>query len=126
MSLLLDTHAFLWWVTDSSDLSRRAREAIADPGTPVFVSAASAWEISIKRSLGRIDITDQDVANGIAESGFLELAISARHALKAGGLPDHHRDPFDRMLVAQSQVEGLTLITRDRALAAYEVPILPA
>lgn len=121
MSLLLDTHAFLWWIGDDARLSDAARAAIADPDSLVYVSAASAWEISIKRGLGRIDLRDEEFFHGLRESGFTELAITAEHGLAAGALPPHHRDPFDRMLVAQARVEGLRLVTHDRAVETYAV-----
>ncbi len=124
MSLLLDTHVFLWWLEDSPRLGAAARDAIADPGVPVYVSAASAWEISIKRVRGRIDLSDEGFALGMREGGFSELPMTAMHGLAAGTLPDHHRDPFDRMLVAQAQTEGLRLVTHDKMLEPYSVDIL--
>jgi PIN domain nuclease of toxin-antitoxin system len=84
------------------------------------VSAASAWEISIKRALGRVDLRDEEFSYGIRESGFAELNVTVEHSLVAGALPPHHRDPFDRMLVAQATVEGLRLVTHDRVITAYD------
>lgn len=124
MSLLLDTHVFLWWIGEPARLTDEAKAAIADPGTLVYVSAASAWEISIKRALGRIDLRDEEFSYGVRESGFAELNVTAEHGLVAGALPPHHRDPFDRMLVAQASVEGLRLVTHDRAIAAYDAELL--
>ncbi len=124
MSLLLDTHVFLWWIGESGRLTQAARDAIADPGAQVYLSAASAWEISIKRALGRIDMRDEEFQYGMRESGFVELPVTSLHGLAAGALPNHHRDPFDRMLVAQAQAEGLRLVTRDRTLEPYGVDIL--
>lgn len=124
MSLLLDTHIFLWWLADAPDLKDKTRRAIANPDIVVFVSAASAWEISIKTALGKINIRPQDVMEGIHDSGFTELPVSVEHGLRAGMLTSHHRDPFDRMLVAQAQEDGLTLVTRDRRIEPYDVPIL--
>jgi PIN domain nuclease of toxin-antitoxin system len=98
--------------------------AIADPGTLVYVSAASAWEISIKRGLNQLDLRDEEFLYGMRESGFTELPVTAAHGLAAGALPPHHRDPFDRMLVAQAASEGMQLVTHDRALAAYSGDIL--
>lgn len=121
MNLLLDTHVFLWWLGEPARLPEEARAAIADSGALVHVSAASAWEISIKRTLGRIDMRDEEFAYGMQESGFAELTITAEHGLAAGALPPHHRDPFDRMLVAQAMTEGLRLVTHDRAIAAYDI-----
>lgn len=120
--LLLDTHVFLWWRADSNRLKRPARRAIAAADI-VFVSAASAWEAAIKAALGRLRIP-ASVESGVADSGFEKLAIAFSHAEIAGALPPHHADPFDRMLVAQARSEGLTLVTHDRRLEPYDVPIL--
>lgn len=119
MNLLLDTHVFLWWLGEPSRLPEEAKAAIADPGTLVHVSAASAWEISIKRRLGRLDLRDEEFTYGMRESGFSELPVTAAHGLAAGTLPPHHRDPIDRMLVAQAASEGMRLVTHDRAIAPY-------
>ena len=124
MNLLLDTHVFLWWIDDAPELGRAARDAIADPEALVLISAASAWEIALKAALGRIRIHPDDVGRGIDESGFTELPVRAEHGLAAGALPPHHRDPFDRMLVAQARHEGLTLVTRDRRIEPYDVKVL--
>jgi len=124
LSLLLDTYVFLRWIGEPAALSDDATAAIADPARLVYVSAASAWEISIKRSLGRIDIRDEEFSYGMRESGFAELTMTAEHGLIAGALPLHHRDPFDRMLVAQALTEGLRLVTHDRAMAPYEADLL--
>lgn len=126
MRLLLDTHAFLWWIDDDEALGSAARAAIDVPTNPVYVSAASAWEIAIKRTKGTLDAPQGDVATWIAQEGFAELEIAVRHGTAAGALPLHHRDPFDRMLVAQAQLEEMTLVTADSGLAAYDVPIIPA
>lgn len=123
MRLLLDTHVFLWWLTDDPRLDADRRRAIADPDALVHVSAATMWEISIKEALGRIDVGD-DFAGEIDRGGFIELPISATHAVAAGRLPHHHGDPFDRMLVAQARQESLTLVSRDAALSAYDVDLL--
>ncbi|MGZ8783647.1 MAG: type II toxin-antitoxin system VapC family toxin, partial [Gaiellaceae bacterium] len=101
------------------------RDVIADPDNAVFVSAATAWEIAIKRAKGTLS-APADVRPAIAESGFFELPIGLGHAAVAGALPVHHRDPFDRMLVAQAKVEALALVTADPVLARYEVEIVPA
>ena len=100
-------------------------EAVASPENAVFVSAATAWGMSIKSALGKLTV-DGDLLQAIDESGFEHLPITLRHAAAAGGLPRHHRDPFDRMLVAQAGAEGLTIVTRDQRLAAYGVPCLAA
>jgi prevent-host-death family protein len=124
MKVLLDTHAFLWWLGDDPKLSPAAREAIRDPDALVHVSAASIWEIAIKLKLGWLDVQDSDCAAEIEANGFVELAISARHAQRAGALPRHHDDPFDRMLIAQAQLEDLVLITHDRRLRRYGTQIV--
>jgi len=122
--LLLDSHAFLWWVTDDPKLGRAARREISNPESLVFVSAASIWEITIKTALGRLELGDEDLVAEISENGFLELSIAARHAERAGGLPRLHEDPFDRMLVAQAMLEGLTCVTRDPVFSKYNVATL--
>lgn len=124
MNLLLDTHVFLWWLADDRRLTASARAAIERDDASVYVSAASAWEISIKAALGKLKPRDLDVPAEIEAGGFLELPIRSRHAQEAGRLPRHHADPFDRMLVAQARVEGLTLVTYDPAIDAYDVPRL--
>ena len=124
MRLLLDAHTFLWWLADDDALAAAARSAIADPDSVVFVSAATIWEIAIKANLGRIDVGDADLIDEIVVNVFVELPITARHARVAGSLPRHHDDPFDRMLVAQAQLEGLTCVTRDAAFARYDVAVL--
>lgn len=120
--LLLDTHVFLWWRSQPARLSDSVRSAIATADL-VFVSTASAWEASIKGSLGRLEIPDTLEA-GVLASGFEKLLITFAHAERAGALPPHHRDPFDRMLVAQAQAEGLTLVTHDGLMEPYDVEIL--
>ncbi|HEV3455802.1 MAG TPA: type II toxin-antitoxin system VapC family toxin [Thermoanaerobaculia bacterium] len=125
MKLLLDSHAFLWWLAGDRKLGAGARQAVADPASIVHVSAATIWELAIKAALGKLDLDGADLVDEIGESDFVELPMTARHALAAAQLPRHHEDPFDRMLIAQAQLEGLTLITKDRALGAYGVPILP-
>lgn len=122
MKLLLDTHVFLWWRSDDRRLKRPAREAIADADV-VFVSAVTAWEAAIKAALGRLRYPDT-IDAGVEDSGFEKLPITLAHAERAARLPHHHADPFDRMLVAQSEIEDLTLVTHDRVLGAYARPIL--
>lgn len=124
MRLLLDTHAYLWWLTDDPRLSEAAREAIGDGGSAVNVSAASVWEIAIKSTLGRLELRGADVVSEIGINGFCELPISAAHAAAAGALPRIHDDPFDRMLVAQSRLDGLVCVTRDVVFSEYQVPVL--
>jgi len=114
--LLLDTHTLLWWLDGDRRLSRRARTAIGDEENAVFVSAASAWELATKARLGKLpgamDVAT-DVAGCLARQGFLELPISVLHAQRAGGLRIDHRDPFDRMLIAQAQMEDLPIVTNE-------------
>ena len=123
--LLLDTHTLLWAIEDNPGLNADARSAIVDPLNDVFVSAASVCEIAIKRSLGRLEAPD-NLGEEVSKAGFIELAVTIRHGELAARLPPHHGDPFDRMLVAQAQAEGLVLVTRDRVLAQYAVNTLTA
>jgi PIN domain nuclease of toxin-antitoxin system len=123
--LLVDTHVLLWWLSSPTQLADTARDAIADAESTVFVSAASAWEIAIKKARGKLR-APSDLEARLDEKGFARLAITVSHALKAGALPPHHADPFDRMLVAQAELEGLTLVTRDPRIAQYGVAVLPA
>ena len=120
MQLLLDTHALIWWLSNDSTISSKAKKAIANPDNIVFVSAASAWEIAIKKSLGKLQAPD-DLNVQIEEKRFTPLAISINHALMIEKLPLHHQDPFDRILIAQAISENLIIITRDRKFKAYEV-----
>ena len=124
MRLLLDTHILLWWLADDPALSKRARTVIGDPESEVFVSAATAWEISIKQAIGKLIFPMDRLAASIAEAGFIPLAIEVPHAILAGALPRHHADPFDRMLVAQANHEGLSLVTADPLIRAYAVAVL--
>lgn len=118
MKLLLDTHLLLWWLADSPSLCAEARESIRAPENPVFVSAASLWEIRLKESLGKLRLPP-DFEEKVAAESFESLPVTAAHAHRVASLPWHHRDPFDRMLVAQAQVEGFTLLTADKTLSAY-------
>jgi PIN domain nuclease of toxin-antitoxin system len=116
--LLLDTHALLWWSMDDAALARVARAAIGDPANEVFVSAASAWEIATKFRLGKLpsaEILALDITSAIANQGFLELPLTIAHAQRAGGLPEPIRDPFDRMLIAQSILEAMPLVSNEAA-----------
>ena len=122
MKLLLDTHAVLWWQAEDRRLPKTARRAIATADV-VWVSAASGWEVAIKTTLGRLRI-DEPFAATVAADDFTELPVTLAHTARLGGLPAHHADPFDRLLVAQALVEGATLVTRDEALGAYGVPVL--
>lgn len=124
MRLLLDTHAFLWAVGAPERLSAKARPMIADERNEVHVSAVSAWEIAVKARLGRLEVADdveRSIPDQIARHAFQPLSIQIRHALKVASLPDHHRDPFDRLLVAQALVEDLVLVTSDSQLRRYPI-----
>ena len=127
MRLLLDTHAFLWSISAPDRLSGRARRAIEDGANDVFLSAASAWEIAIKAGLGRISLPqdpERFVPDQMAQNSIQPLPVQLGHALKVLVLPDLHRDPFDRLLVAQAMAEGLTLVSGDRRLTGYAVKLL--
>jgi PIN domain nuclease of toxin-antitoxin system len=124
MRVLLDTQAFLWWVSGADRLTPRARGVIADPDTEVLVSVASAWEIAIKAAVGRLQLegpADTYVPERIRHHGFTPLAVELDHALRVGKLPRHHGDPFDRLLVAQGQVEDVPIVTADPLLNLYDV-----
>ena len=123
MKLLLDTHAFLWWDANDARLPVSLRSAISSPQNDVFISAATVWEIAIKRASGKL-IFGRPVGKSIAKYGFLSIPITVEHAECAGGLPQLHRDPFDRLLVAQAQLEGLVLVTVDEQILRYSVPYL--
>ena len=124
MRLLLDTHTLLWWLDGDRRLSRRARAAIADEANTIFVSAASAWELSTKARLGKlpgaVDVAT-DVAGCLSQQGFVEMAISILHAQRAGGLRIDHRDPFDRMLIAQAQMEDLPIVSNETTFDGFGV-----
>lgn len=121
MNVLLDTHALLWWVAGEK-LSDEAVEVLENPDNLAFVSAASIWEISIKQAIGKLSV-DGDLDAVVLED-FEPLDIGFEHARLAGELPNHHRDPFDRLLIAQAKLESLTILTRDHAFADYEVVTL--
>jgi PIN domain nuclease of toxin-antitoxin system len=123
VNLLLDTHVLIWW-DEGRRIAAAARRAIEEADT-VYVSAASAWEIAIKTGLGRLRPT-RTVEEAASESGFLELPVTFHHAHRIAALPPHHHDPFDRMLVAQSEIEELTLVTRDPVFARYGIALLEA
>ncbi len=123
--LLLDTHVVLWWLSDDQRLGHEARRLIANPGNHVAVSAASVWEMAIRSSIGKLSVPD-GLEEAILECGFKPLAITMEHAARVGELPLLHRDPFDRMLIAQAQIEGLELLTADAGLRAYAVTVVVA
>ncbi len=125
MRLLLDTHALLWSLGSPAELATPARKSIEEGQNDVLVSAASIWEIAIKRAKGRLRAPD-DLEAALVATGIVALPITVGHALTAGALPAHHADPFDRMIVAQAMLEGLTVVTRDRRFEAYGVPTLVA
>ena len=124
MQLLLDTHALLWWLAGDEALSTPARTAIADAENAVFVSAASVWEITTKYRLGKLPglvAVVSDLSGAVADQGFIGLPISLRHGQLAGALPGPHRDPFDRMLLAQAILDNLVLVSNERPFDAYGV-----
>ena len=126
MRLLLDTHVFLWWCADNRRLAAIERQAIRDGANDVFLSAASVWEMAIKETLGRLQLPEPASA-AVTRLGIASLPVTFEHAEATVALPPLHRDPFDRLLVAQAKVEGLTLVTRDPAIRAYPgVAFLPA
>ena len=127
LNILLDTHAFVWWLNDDNRLSGGARRVIADPKATVYVSAASGWEMATKARLGKLGDPAGAIprlATIIVEQGMTELPITMTHAVRAGMLPGPHRDPFDRMLIAQAQVEGVAVVTSDDVFDAYDVPVV--
>ena len=127
MKLLLDTHAFLWLVEGSPHLSAAARAALADPANELYLSVASVWELAIKTGNKKLTLSDPlDSFDGTWALTYqlALLPINTPHALAVAGLPDHHRDPFDRMLIVQALVEGMTLVSADAKSAPYPVPIL--
>lgn len=124
MNLLLDTHILLWWLAADPLLPEAARTAVAWPENEVFVSAATAWEIAIKQSVGRLEAPD-DLLEVLQDNDFATVDITPTHALEAGALPLHHTDPFDRMLIAQARRERMTLVSVDKRFPLYEVQLLP-
>ena len=126
MRILLDTHALLWWLTDDERLGEKAREHIGDEGNVIVVSAASLWEIAIKQRLRKIDADIAEIEVDIARQGAIRLGIEAHHLIELATLPDHHRDPFDRMLVSQARAEDMPLMTADTQIAAYSVDRIAA
>ena len=124
MKLLLDTHVLLWWLADDDRLPAATRDAVSVAAEARF-SAASVWEIAIKRTLGRLEVPD-DYLEAVEASDIQLLSITGEHAEAAGALPRHHDDPFDRMLIAQARIDELTLVTADRRLPDYGVPVLLA
>lgn len=124
MNLLLDTNVFLWWVNQSR-ISAAARQAIEDPFAQVYISAAAFWEIAIKQNLDRLR-APPDLELHLSVNRFQPLFITIAHGWTAGSLPRHHDDPFDRVMIAQAQVENLTLVSRDRMFERYDVEVIRA
>ena len=124
MRLVLDTHILLWALADHPSLPATARETIADPANDVYISSLSLWEIAIKARLGKLSADVREVRAAALETGFRPLPFTLEHAAAIADLPEHHRDPFDRGLIAQARVEPLHLMTHDDALAAYDVDLL--
>lgn len=119
MRLLLDTHVLIWWVAGDRKLSKSLRDRILAEENDVSVSAATFWEIAIKARLGRIDIDLEELRSSVRADGFTEIPVQIEHTLRLKALPDHHHDPFDRLLIAQSIAEGHRLVTRDKSILAY-------
>lgn len=129
MNLLLDTQALLWWKEGSRRLGRRARRAIERDAAMVWISAASAWEVAIKSRSGRLRLAEPLhlwMPHDLERHGFVMLNVTAEHAVAVASLPEHHEDPFDRLLIAQARHEGLTVVTSDAAFDAYEVDVMDA
>ncbi|MFZ5997808.1 MAG: type II toxin-antitoxin system VapC family toxin [Nitrospirota bacterium] len=127
MRALLDTHAFLWWLTDDPQLPQNIRDIIADGSNELYFSAASCWEIAIKAQLGKLMLPDKPavfISDQLAINGIQSLPIQSSHALHVFNLPALHRDPFDRMLIAQAQLENMPIITSDPLIALYQVQLL--
>lgn len=127
MKALLDTHAFLWWITDNPQLSSTVKYILSNRSNQIFFSAASGWEIAIKAQVGKLDLPSNPeiyIAEQLEINSFQILPIELKHSLQTYYLPNHHKDPFDRILVAQSQVENLPLLTRDGKISLYEINII--
>jgi len=129
MSYLIDTHVLLWWLFNDPKLCAVSRDIISDPAHRILVSSATAWEIATKYRIGKLPEAEpllSDYQGFLQKMGFVELAISARHALKAGSLVIDHLDPFDRMLMAQAELESVPIITYDKAFLAVNVQVIPS
>jgi len=122
--LLIDTHALLWALASPGRLPARVRDALRAPSNTVYVSAASVWEIAIKAALGKVTADIDELTSAATDVGFEGLSVTIAHAQRVRRLPDHHRDPFDRMLIAQAAEEGLTVVTRDREFVQYRVQVM--
>lgn len=129
MRVLVDTHCWLWMVGEPRRLSEGAHALLRAPGNDLLLSAASAWEIAIKYAIGRLELPGEPVEvvpDWMARSGVTPLAVLHSHALRVASLPPHHGDPFDRLLVAQAQLEGVPILTADPSMGAYAVEVIPA
>ncbi|MFF3291754.1 type II toxin-antitoxin system VapC family toxin [Streptomyces sp. NPDC003023] len=122
MKLLADTHVVVWWLLDSPQLSDETKDLL-DTEALAYVSAVTPWELAVKQALGKLD-GPEDLPERARDCQLRPLPVTGLHGIRAGQLPFHHRDPFDRMLVAQAQTEGLTLVTRDKHIPLYDVPVL--
>ena len=125
MTLLLDTHTFLWWLSNPASLSLNARVAVEDPANRILVSTVVLWEIAIKRAIGKLT-ANVNLETAVQDAGFVYLPISEAHIAATESLPLHHRDPFDRMLIAQTTVENATLLTRDPLIPQYGISTIVA
>lgn len=121
MKFLLDTHALLWWLSDDDQLGRQARELVEDPGNDVLISIVSLWEIAVKTRVGKLEADIKEITDAVQQGGFTLLDIGITHLLTLAGLPMHHRDPFDHLLIAQAITEDATFISEDRHTARYPV-----
>lgn len=126
MKLLVDTHVFIWFILDSPQLGKMTRELLMAPSNQRSISVVSVWEVAIKHSLGKLRLTDglSGFVNDIQRANFDVLDLTVPHVMELNGLPMHHRDPFDRMLVAQARCENLHLVTVDTALQSYDIPLI--
>lgn len=129
MKFLIDSHVWIWWMADMEALSEETRNILEHPRNEIFVSTASSWEIAIKYSIGKLSLPstpEEFFIKGLARCGFSTLKVEHIHALRLASLPLHHNDPFDRMLIAQSQVENIPIITSDKKFSMYEVELIQA
>ena len=120
---MLDTHVFLWWLADDPKLGSKTLQLISDPRNEIFISAVTSWEIAIKKQIGKLE-APEDIGTIVEDEGFTELMITLYHGEIAGGLPMYHKDPFDRMLIAQAKTMALQLVTNDSRMQQYGVQIL--
>jgi len=124
VKLLLDTHALLWWLADDKQIGHDARELVADPGNDILISVVSLWEIAVKIRIGKLQADIKEVIDAIQHQGFTILGIDTTHLLTLAGLPMHHRDPFDHLLIAQAIAEDATFMSEDRNIARYSARIV--